>query len=176
MQLLRCLMTKNVLFSLLILSCNNFVFPQSGESYHTFGFHKFDATVLSPYQMIHVNQENAQFVRSLIQKELESRGLQLSSTPDYLVNVKVILKLHQQILGQETQVRSGHSQNHSISIYQVGILEVELVDEKENAYWKGSRSMPLWKKKEKTIRKRLDNFVAKLFKKFEADALESFSN
>jgi hypothetical protein len=150
-----------------MLSYSHFAISQPSQ-YESFGFQKFEATVLSPYQMIHINQENAQFVKSYIQKELEAHGLRLSSSPDLYVNVNVILKLQQQDLGQDdSQLRS-----RPISTYQVGTLNVQLVDViRANVLWEGSRSIVLWGKKEKKIRKRVDNIVAKLFKDFDPSIL-----
>jgi hypothetical protein len=150
-----------------MLSYSHFAISQPSQ-YESFGFQKFEATVLSPYQMIHINQENAQFVKSYIQKELEAHGLRLSSSPDLYVNVNVILKLQQQDLGQDdSQLRS-----RPISTYQVGTLNVQLVDViRANVLWEGSRSIVLWKKKEKKIRKRVDNIVGKLFKDFDPSIL-----
>jgi len=152
---------------ILFLFYSHFLISQSSSSYKTFGFQKFEATILTPYQWIHVNQENAQFVKSYIQKELEAHGLRLSSSPDLYVNVNVILKLQQQDLGQDSQLTS-----RLISTYQVGTLNVQLVDViRANVLWEGSRSIVLWKKKEKKIRKRVDNIVAKLFKDFDPSIL-----
>ena len=158
---LPCQIITGVSFYILMLSHSHFAISQPSQ-YESFGFQKFEATVLSPYQMIHINQENAQFVKSYIQKELEAHGLRLSSSPDLYVDVNVILKLQQQDLGQDSQLRS-----RPISTYQVGTLNVQLVDViRANVLWEGSRSIVLWKKKEKKIRKRVDNIVGKLFKDF----------
>ena len=81
--------------------------------------------------------------------------------------MNVILKLQQQDLGQDSQLTS-----RLISTYQVGTLNVQLVDViRANVLWEGSRSIVLWKKKEKKIRKRVDNIVAKLFKDFDPSIL-----
>jgi len=168
---LPCQIITGVSFYILMLSYSHFAISQPSQ-YESFGFQKFEATVLSPYQMIHINQENAQFVKSYIQKELEAHGLRLSSSPDLYVNVNVILKLQQQDIGQDSQLRS--RPNNSISIYQVGTLNVQLVDViRANVLWEGSRSIVLWKKKEKKILKRVDNIVAKLFKDFDPSILDN---
>jgi len=39
--------------------------------------------------MIHVNQENAEFIKSRIIHELEIHGLRLQENPDLLINVMV---------------------------------------------------------------------------------------
>lgn len=153
---------------ILFLFYSHFVIPQSTKPYKTFGFQKFEATVLSPYEMIHVTQENAQFVKSYIQKELEAYGLQLSSSPDIYVNIYVDVELEEQAIGGITIM----PKPEYASFYEVGTLNVQLVDTIETKIlWEGSRSMMLWKKKEKKIRKRVDNIVAKLFKNFDPSTL-----
>jgi len=171
MQLSFCQVPAILSCCLIMLLGGHFATPQSGGNYETFGFRKFEATVLSPYQMIHVNQENAQFVRSHILKQLETHGLTLSSSPDLYVDLFVFLKLHRQVTGGYSASVSG---SRGLSIYEVGTLTVQLIEAKNNeVLWESSRSIPLWKKKEKKIRNRVDNIVAKLFKNFNPSTLRN---
>ena len=170
MQLSFCQVPAILSCCLIMLLSGHFATPQSGGNYETFGFRKFEATVLSPYQMIHVNQENAQFVRSHILKQLETHGLTLSSSPDLYVDLFVFLKLQ----GQVTGGYSAESGSRGLSIYEVGTLTVQLIEVKNNeVLWESSRSIPFWKKKEKKIRNRVDNIVAKLFKNFNPSTLRN---
>jgi len=171
MQLSFCQVPAILSCCLIMLLGGHFATPQSGGNYETFGFRKFEATVLSPYQMIHVNQENAQFVRSHILEELETHGLTLSSSPDLYVDLFVFLKLQGQVTGGYSASMSG---SRGLSIYEVGTLTVQLIEAKDNeVLWESSRTIPLWKKKEKKIRNRVDNIVAKLFKNFDSSTLRN---
>ena len=150
-----------------------YVTPQSGDNNQTFSFRKFEATVISPYQMIHVSQENAQFVRSHVLTELEAHGLSHSDSADLYVDLFVHLKLERQATGGLISTNSGGYNMQGISIYEVGTLTVKLHDAtNDKLLWEGSRTIPLWKKKEKRIRKQVDNLVDKIFKNFDLELLE----
>ena len=144
---------------LLILSES--ISAQSNGSYQSFQFRKFEVTVLSPYQLIHVNDDNAQYVNSLIREELESAGLVFSSSPDFFVDVSVSLRWQRQF---SRGVFFGQP------VYQVGTLTVKLTKvENDVVLWEGSNTTPLWKVKEKRMKNRVDNIVAKVFKNFDLD-------
>ena len=152
----------------LVLICCHLASSQSDTDYQTFAFRKFEATVLSPYEMIHVNQANAEFVRSHVQNELEERGVTQSSNPSMYADILVNLKLERQNTGGYTgSFDSGGYNKSGFSIYEVGTLVIRLSDAKNNEIlWEGSRTVPLWNKKEKKIRRRVDNIVAKIFKSY----------
>ena len=138
----------------------------------TFAFRKFEATVLSPYQMIHVREDNADFVRRHVAKELEERGMIDASDPDVYVDIYVHLKLER----QTTSGYAGSFENGTItsgvSIYEVGTLIIRLVDPQSNQMlWEGSRTIPLWRKKERKIRKKVDGMVTKIFRKLDPSLL-----
>ena len=137
--------------------------PNQSVDYETIGFRKFDVTVLSPYQMTHLNQENAQFVRSYILRELEPHGLTVSDSPDVYVDVSVVVKMQQQF---------SRGYFFGLPIYQVGTLTVQLMEVKEEELlWKGSKTIPLWTMKERKARKRVDTIIAKIFKNFDPSTL-----
>ena len=158
---------------LMMLVCHDLVYSQSSDFYRTYGFRKFEATVLSPYEMIHVNQENAEFVRSHIRDQLEAQGMAFSTAPEVFVDIFVHLKLEKQNTGGYSgSFESGGYGKSGFSIYEVGTLSVRLSDAANNKLlWENSRTIPLWKKKEKKIRNRVDNLVSKLFKDFNSSIL-----
>ena len=121
--------------------------------------------------MIHVNQENAQFVRSFVQKEMETHGLILSSSPDLYVDLFVSLKLQEQV---NRGISVASYAPRSLAYYQVGTLTVQLMESKENeVLWEGSKTIALWKMKEKKIRKRADYIVSRIFRKFDPNTLRN---
>ena len=142
----------------------HFALPQKQNSKHeTFEFRDFEVTVLSPYQMIHVSQDNAQFVKTHIKNELESHGLVKSSSPDLYVDIFVTLRLQRQF---------SRGYFFGQPIYQVGTLTVRLIEAtNDEVLWEGAKTIPLWKVKEKRLRKRVDNIVAKTFKDFDPSVL-----
>ena len=131
--------------------------------YQTIGFRNFDVTVLSPYQMTHLNKDNAQFIRSYILRELEPHGLTISAAPDLYVDVSVVVKMQRQF---------SRGYFFGLPIYQVGTLTVQLMEVKdEGLLWKGSKTIPLWKMKERKARKRVDTIVSRIFKDFDLSTL-----
>ncbi len=161
-----------VLCCAIMLFGSHFVIPQSDAAYQNFAFRKLEANVLSPYQMIHVSQENAQFVRSYVLKEMEAHGLTHASSPDIHVDIFVSLKLERQNTGGSTYTENYSSTTSGVSIYEVGTLTVQLNEvENNNLLWEGSRTIPLWTKKEKKIRKRVKGMISKIFKGFDPNTL-----
>jgi len=160
------------LYGAIALLWCQFAMAQSSNRQQTFGFRVFEATVLSPYQMIHISQENASFVRTQVQKELESYGLTHVSSPDIYVDIFIHLKL-------ENQTTSGYSGGFSeggytkgYSIYEVGTLIIKLNDAADDRLvWQGSRTVPLWKKKEKRIRKKVHQVITKILRRFDPEVL-----
>ena len=169
-----------MLIILWIISINGVVYffggppakEKSDINSSTFGFRKFEATVLSPYQMMHVREDNADFVRSHVAKELQERGMIDAPDPDIFVDIYVHLKLERQATsGYAGSFESGRITS-GVSIYEVGTLIIRLVDSQSNQMlWEGSRTIPLWRKKEERIRKKVDGMVAKIFRNFDPEAL-----
>ncbi len=169
---------------ILFLFYSHFVIPQSTKPYKTFGFQKFEATVLTPYQMIHVNQENAEFIKSRIIHELEIHGLRLQENPDLLINVMV--KIDQVFQPREDTPESNDGKtplpytNADAEMVRLGggvygkagTIIVELLDAMDKAIvWSGSRSTMLYNKNEKSLRKKTNKTVAKIFKNFDPSVL-----
>ena len=152
------------------------VFSQSNGRYRSFEFQQFEITVLSPYQKIHATQENIDFIQSSIQSELESQGLRLQESPDLFINIKTTIK-------QEVQPRDPafipfqysvtpytniESERKKFVYGKIGTITIELEDAKKNIkVWSGARSIMLWGKNEKTLRKKTNKAIAKIFKKFD---------
>ena len=140
----------------------------------SFNFRKFEATVNSPYQMIHVSQENAQFVKSHVQKELEEHGLiRAASSPELYVDLFVNLKMERQATGGHAGADGdGGSMVRGVSIYEIGTLTIKLNSAANNSLlWQQSRTIPLWKKKERKIKKRVAKMVVKIFNDFDPNSL-----
>ena len=130
--------------------------------------------------MIHVNQENAEFIKSRIVHELEIHGLRLQENPDLLINVMV--KIDQVFQPREDYSNDGETPfpytNAEMVRLDAGVygkastIIVELLDAMDKAIvWSGSRSTMLYNKNEKSLRKRTNKTVAKIFKNFDRSVL-----
>ncbi len=158
----------------LFLFYSLFAIPQSGSSYETFRFQKFEAAVLTPYQMIHVNQENADFIQSRIKHELEIHGLRLQESPDLFINIKTTIKEEVQARDPSSGPLAFYSEDVPVKLLygKIGTITIELEDAKKNIkVWSGARSIMLWGKNEKTLRKKTNKTIAKIFKKFDPTIL-----
>jgi len=168
---------------ILVLFYSHFLISQSSSSYKTFGFQKFEATILTPYQWIHVNQENAEFIKSRIIHELEIHGFRLQENPDLLINVMVkIDQVFQPREDNTTESFDGETPFPYTNAEMVrleggvygkaGTIIVELLDAKDKAIvWSGSRSTMIYNKNEKSLRKKVNKTVAKIFKNFDPSVL-----
>ena len=166
-----------VLCCSLMLLGSHYVLPQSEETYQTFAFRKFEATVNSYNQMIHLDEENAQIFRSHVFKELEAHGLTLASSPDIYVDLFVQLEFEQQITGGYSGTSDGTIDGQDIytsgiSNYEVGTFIIQLIQpENGNMLWQGSSAIALWNDKKKKIQKQVEKVVTKIFKDFDPSIL-----
>jgi hypothetical protein len=150
---------------------------QNNSKYKTFDFLDFDIKLLTEYK---TNPENVDYLKSVIAKELEARGLQQSKNPDLAVNIGVVIEEETQT--RETDYRDmrymGERNYHweveevVVGVYKVGTVSVEMIDTKsDNAVWEESSSNVL--RKQKNVRKRIDKGVTRIFKKFDVNKLGS---
>ena len=161
---------------IIVLFYSQFALAQPAQ-YQTFGFNRFEATVLSPYQLVHLNKENAQYVRSLVMSELETYGMSLSNNPDLLVNIRIDIShvLQPREVKNSRKWMPAHSKEKEQYIIQegvyakVGTISIEFEDPANNSsiVWEGSRSIALWGKNEKTLMKNTRKAVTKILKRFD---------
>ena len=174
MGLLSRLYRTIVLCGNLTLFISPWVIAQSAGAYQDFAFRKVEATVVSPYEMIHVSKKNAHFVQSYVQKELEKHGHGISVKPDMYVDLLVTLRMEVQATGGHVGGITSSGLSRGVSIYEVGTLMVQLIDvENEALIWQGSRTVTLWKKKEKRIRKKAGRVISRIFKSYDPSELSS---
>jgi hypothetical protein len=131
--------------------------------FETLQFRDFNVTVRTPYQMTHVNQQNAEFLKSHILQEMETYGFTVSSSPDLFVDISILVKL---------QAQFSRGSAFGMPIHQVGTLTVRLMEADQNlVLWEGSKTIPLWSMKERKAKQRVEQVVAKIFKDFDPDLL-----
>ncbi len=159
----------------LMAMINGSALAQNNSKYKTFDFLDFDVKLLTEYK---VNPDNVDYLKSVIAKELESRGLQQGENPDLAINIGVVIE--EEVQTRETDYRDirymGQRNYHweveevVVGIYKVGTVSIEMIDTKtDNAVWEESSSNVL--RKQKNVRKRIDKGVARIFKKFEVNKL-----
>ena len=137
----------------------------ASTQFETLKFRNFNVIVRTPYQMTHVTEQNADYLRSHILKEMETHGFTISSTPDLFVDINIFVKL---------QAQFSRGSAFGMPIHQVGTLTVRLMDPQENqVLWEGDKTVPLWKMKEGKARKRVGQVVSKIFKDFHPETLSS---
>jgi hypothetical protein len=144
--------------------------------YQTFDFLDLDVELLTEHQ---INQENADYLKTAIARELTAKGLEQSSNPDLAVNIGVVVE--EEVQTRETDIRDmrymGQRNYHweveevVVGVYKVGTVSVELVDTKANrAVWEESESNVI-NKKQKNVQKKIDKGVSRIFKKFDPATL-----
>ena len=142
------------------------------SKYQTFDFLDLDVELLTEHQ---INQENADYLKNAIARELTAKGLEQSSNPDLAVNIGVVVE--EEVQTRETDIRDmrymGQRNYHweveevVVGVYKVGTVSVELVDTKANrAVWEESESNVI-NKKQKNVQKNIDKGVGRIFKKFD---------
>ena len=166
-----CLFHHYLRLSLLLMLLNTFnALAQS--KYQTFDFLDLDVELLTEHQ---INQENADYLKTAIARELTAKGLEQSSNPDLAVNIGVVVE--EEVQTRETDIRDmrymGQRNYHweveevVVGVYKVGTVSVELVDTKANkAVWEESESNVI-NKKQKNVQKKIDKGVSKIFKNFD---------
>jgi hypothetical protein len=142
------------------------------SKYQTFDFLDLDVELLTEHQ---INQENVDYLKTAIARELTAKGLEQSSNPDLAINIGVVVK--EEVQTRETDIRDmrymGQRNYHweveevVVGVYKVGTVSVELVDTKANrAVWEESEGNVI-DKKQKNVQKKIDKGVSKIFKKFD---------
>ena len=143
----------NRLISCLLLLTSLNVLAQS--KYQTFDFLDFDVRLLTEHQ---INQENVDYLKSAIVKQLTAKGLKQQSNPDLAINIGVVVE--EEVQTRETDIRDmrymGQRNYHwqveevVVGVYKKGTVSIELVDTKENeAVWEESESNVINKKQKK---------------------------
>jgi hypothetical protein len=149
---------------------------QGQNNYQTFDFLDFNVKVLTEHQ---VNEQNVEYLKTVIPKELESKGLQKATNPDLVVNIGLVVE--EEVQTRETDIRDmrymGQRNYHweveevPVGIYKMGTVSVELVDTGENkVVWRGQEKNVINKNPSK-VRKKIDKGVARMFKKFDPSEL-----
>ena len=154
----------------LILITGNNAFAQS--KYQTFDFLDFDYKILTDHE---INQENVEYMKSAVTKQLEAKGLTQASDPDLAINIGLVVE--EEVQTRETDIRDmrymGQRNYHweveeiVVGVYKMGTVSIELVDTKENrVVWEESDSNVI-NKNQKNVQKKIDKGVARIFKKFD---------
>ena len=142
------------------------------SKYQTFDFIDFDVQLLTEHQ---INQQNVEYLKAAIVKQLEAKGLKQSTNPDLAVNIGVVVE--EEVQTRETDIRDmrymGQRNYHweveevVVGVYKMGTVSIELVDTQQNkAVWEESESNVI-NKKQKNVQKKIDKGVARIFKKFD---------
>jgi len=145
---------------------------QGQNQYQTFDFLDFDVKLLTEHQ---VNEENFEYMKTAITKELETKGLKQSANPDLLINIGLVVE--EEVQTRETDIRDmrymGQRNYHwevqevPVGVYKMGTVSVEVVDAKKNQV--------IWLEQERNfindnpnkVRKKIDKGVVRIFKEFD---------
>lgn len=158
---------------LLVFAVQMVVNPlQAQNNYQTFDFLDFDVKVLTEHQ---VNEQNVEYMKTAITKELESRGLQKAPNPDLAINIGLVVE--EEVQTRETDIRDmrymGQRNYHweveevPVGVYKMGTVSVEMVDTRENkVIWREQEKNVINKNPSK-VRNKIDKGVARMFKKFD---------
>lgn len=150
---------------------------QNNSKFRTFDFLDFNVQLLTDHK---INPENVDYLKTAITKQLEAKGLSQGSSPDLAINIGVVVEEETQT--RETDIREmrymGQRNYHweveevVVGVYKVGTVSVELVDTKANkVVWEKSDSNVI--RKQKSVQKKIDKGVARIFKKFDINKLDS---
>jgi len=167
----------NSFIAALVLFAADSLQAQNNSKFQTFDFLDFDVQLLTDHK---INQENVDYLKTAITKQLEAKGLSQGSNPDLAVNIGVVVEEETQT--RETDIRDmrymGQRNYHweveevVVGVYKVGTVSVELVDTRANkAVWEKSDSNVI--RKQKGVQKKIDKGVARIFKKFDVSKLGS---
>jgi len=166
-----------------VVIVHNYTLRSQSNPFQSFNFNNFDVSLLSPYQKIYVSDENAEFIKFHIQKELESQGLDTLSPPDLFVNISVKIEQEVQtrdpVEGEIANVLVKHPEYELghilIGVYNVGTIYIQIVDATNNKeVWSGSRTVTLWENKQPKILRKTKKAISKILKKFDvADLVAS---
>lgn len=117
-------------------------------------------------------QQELDMLKEEIARQLEARGLSQSPSPDLLVNIGAVVE--EKVQTRKTDIREApiyigqrrytwESKEVETGRYQLGTVNVHLVDREENKLlWKGVAESVLPKKQEK-LRKNIEEGVSALF-------------
>ena len=151
------------------------VLLEAQSSYSTFDFVDFNVELMTTYQ---TNPENVEYLKASISNQLNNKGLVQSANPDLAVNIGVVVEEEVQTRESDiTEMRYlGQREYHwerdevLVGVYKVGTVAVELVDTKTNrVVWQGSDASVI--RNQKSIQKKIDKGVARIFRKFDLDKL-----
>lgn len=158
-----------LVFATFMLVLNNLL---AQNEYQTFDFLDFKVQVLTEHE---INEENIDYMKTAIAKELESKGLRQSSNPDLVVNIGVVVE--EEVQTRETNIRDMHymaQRNYHweveevpVGIYKMGTVSVELVDTRENKVVWHEQEKNVINKNPQKVRKKIDKGVVRIFKKFD---------
>lgn len=163
------------IFLVLYLTGSVSLKAQNDSRYQTFDFLDFNVRILTEHQ---INEENVEYLKSAIARELQSGGLTQDPNPDLYVNIGVVVE--EEVQTRETDYRDmrylGQREYHweveevIVGVYKVGTVSVELVDPKaDKVVWQESSSNVI--RKQKNIQKRINKGVSRIFKKFDVNKL-----
>ncbi len=166
---------KNLL-SIPLLIVFSLVVQAQSANYQTFDFLDFDIKILTTHI---TNQENVDYLKTAIARELESKGLEQASNPDLAVNIGVVVE--EEVQTRETDIRDmrymGQRNYHwqveevEVGTYKVGTVSIDLVDTKENKLVWSESDRNVINKNQKKVRKKIDKGVKRIFKNLDPSKL-----
>ena len=152
------------------------LFGQTQPNYQTFDFLDFNIQLTTDHQ---TNPENIEYLKAAISNQLSKHGLKQASKADLNINIGVVIEEEIQTRDSEaTEMRYlgqreydwARSDQVFVGKYKVGTVTVELVDTKSNkVVWAGSDANVI--RNQKKIQKRIDQGVARIFRKFDVNEL-----
>jgi predicted NUDIX family phosphoesterase len=126
-----------------------------------------------------VNQDNIDYLKTAIAKELQAKGLRKESNPDLAVNIGVVVE--EEVQTRETDYQDMHYmgqrnyywevQELPVGKYKVGTVSIELVDTENNkVVWQDSERNVI-NNNPKKVQRKIEKGAARIFKNFDPSQL-----